>query len=475
MKRYLIFLYLINLLFASLPVNASINISSKIDFVYVSNTGNDNNNGMDKYHPFKTISAALRTGKDIKLRCGDVFYENVILTGQNLSTYGNGNKPKLCGWKFLNNAKWENINGCIWRLDLENEEFTGRTAKSYKYLNNIGLIVNVITKSIYGLKKQCLYKKDCIFSPANSHMNTWLNGEMDFAQTPIYGRNKLKSEDFKYLYIYSSTNPNNLHLAVSTYGNGITASNSEISGIAIEGFSCHGIAAGSNVRITNCDISYIGGAQQVGYPLWVRYGNGIEFYISKYTENGYVAHNHIGHTFDCATTIQGSKRVGAYPKNIIIEKNVIYNCRQAFEYFLNNDDKETNETYDCINCEFRNNKCIESGYNGFGLDEFLDSHILSYQNDYRSSIKITNNIFIGGKALYFAIHPENLKFGPGNKYYLTEGTVVLRPGNIIFERNNIARMYKKLLAKKVNLRGVQFVLVNKKKLDKLIKRNIPKK
>ena len=130
---------------------------------------------------------------------------------------------------------------------------------------------------------------------------------------------------------------------------------------------------------------------------------------------------------------------------------------------------------DCINCEFRNNKCIESGYNGFGLDEFLDSHILSYQNDYRSSIKITNNIFIGGKALYFAIHPENLKFGPGNKYYLTEGTVVLRPGNIIFERNNIARMYKKLLAKKVNLRGVQFVLVNKKKLDKLIKRNIPKK
>lgn len=468
MNRSLILLICIILVFSTLPLRCS--TPQRGTCVYVSNLGSDENDGHDRNHPLKTISAAIKTGKDIKLRSGDVFYESISLKGQNLSAYGKGAKPKICGWKYLNNAKWENIDKFIWRLNLESNDFSGRTDKTFPFLNDIGLIIDTKTGFLYGLKKQCLYKQDCVFKPANAHMNTWLKDEMDFAQTPNYGKNKLKSSDFNYLYLYSTRNPKEMNLAVSTYGNGITASNSVINGIAIEGFSCHGIAAGSNVKITNCEIKYIGGAQQVGYPLWVRFGNGIEFYISKITENGYVAHNSISYTFDCGTTIQGSKRIGEYPKNIIIEQNKIFNCRQAFEYFLNNDDPNTGENYDCVNCAFRNNICIDNGNNGFGLKEILDAHIISYQNDYISSIKIENNIFIGGSSLYFAIHPENIRFGKGNIYYVTEGTPILRPGQIIYYKGGIKDVYNKLKEKNVDAEGVRLVCVSNEKMKKLIKK-----
>ena len=448
-------------------------VEANKEVVYVSNSGSDNNSGLNTNAPLKTISKALKTGKNILLKRGDVFYENIILNGHNLGAYGKGDKPKLCGWKYLNNVKWEKFDNNIWRLNLDSSGFTGRVTSSDPYHNDIGLIRNVDTGEIYGVKCQCLYKKDCVFKSTTAQMNTWLQHDMDFAQTSVYGKGKLKGSDFKFLYLYYSKDPNKLHLAVSTHGCGITADSATIDGISIEGFSCHGIAASSNIKITHCDISYIGGAQQIGYQLWVRYGNGIEFYISRSKGNGYVAYNNISHTFDCGTTIQGSDHLGAYPKNIVIEHNKIYNCRQAFEYFLNNDDKNTGDKYDCIDCAFRKNICIDNGNNGFGTNETRNGQILSYQNDYVSSIKIEDNIFIGGPSLYFAIHPENIRFGKGNKFYLTEGTTLWSPyqasGRIKYYKKNISAIHKKLEDKKVDIKGVKLVRVSDKKLAKIKK------
>lgn len=447
-------------------------IAYETDYVYVSNLGNDNNSGLTEDKPVKTISKALKLRKNILLRKGDVFYENITINGHNIGAYGKGKKPKLCGWKYLKNANWEKYGNNIWRLNLDTIGYTGRVKSSDPFHNDVGLIRNVDNGEIYGVKCQCLYKKDCIFKSTTAQMNTWLQHDMDFAQTSVYGKGKLKGSDFKYLYLYYSKDPNKLHLAVSTHGSGITADSATIDGISIEGFSCHGIAAGSNIKITNCDISYIGGAQQVGYQLWVRYGNGIEFYISRSKENGYVAHNNISHTFDCGTTIQGSDHLGAYPTNIVIEHNKIYNCRQAFEYFLRNNDKKTGKIYDCIGCVFRKNTCVDNGSNGFGTHETRDGQILSYQNDYVSSIKIEDNIFIGGPSLYFAIHPENIRFGKGNKFYLTEGTTLWSPyqasGRIKYYKKNISAIHKKLEDKKVDIKGVKLVRVSDKRLNRLI-------
>lgn len=437
--------------------------------------GNDNNAGTDNIRPLRTIATAISKGiKNIRLKRGDVFYENVVLEGKTLSAYGNGTKPVICGWKHLRRAKWKQVDKNIWQLDLEAEGYSGRTKSRTKFLNDIGLIRDETTGKIYGVKAQCLYKKDCIFKFTSVQMNSWLQKEMDFCQTSKYGNVAIDDSDFRYLYLYSSKDPDTMSFAVSTYGNGITAQNSTIDGIAVLGFSCHGIAAGSNTKIVNCDISFVGGAQQMNYPNWTRYGNGIEFYISKPTENGYAARNNISHTFDCGTTIQGSNRVGAYPKNIVFEHNKIYNCRQAFEYFLNNYDKKTDKKYDCVDCAFRKNICIDNGNNGFGTHETRDGQILSYQNDYISSIKIENNIFVGGTSLYFAIHPENVRFGKGNVFYLTEGTTLWSPyqanGRIKYSSNNIKDVRKKLIGKGVDIGKFKLVKVSAKKLEKLKKK-----
>lgn len=452
-------------------IGESLNKNENI--VYVSSSGNDNNTGFSIKTPLRTIAAAVKKGKDLKLKCGDVFYESVILDKQSLSSYGKGKKPVISGWKRIYNSQWKKQDEKIWQIDLENKDFRGRTDTN-KSINNIGLIRNIDTGQLYGVKRQFVYKKNCPTEKFGVQRDTWLRSDMEFAQTSNSGYDKPVKSDYRYLYLYSETNPNGLNLEFSTYGNGITAKNSSINGIRIEGFSCHGIAAGTETTIIDCEICFIGGAQQMGNRKWVRYGNGIEYGVDKFLENGYAGYNIISHSFDCGTTIQGSNFTGAYPRNIVFEHNRIYNCRQAFEYFLNNDDKKTGEKYDCVDCAFRNNICIDNGNNGFGTHESRDGQILSYQNDYVSSIKIENNIFVGGTSLYFAIHPENIHFGKGNVFFLTEGTTLWSPyqanGRIKYSSNNIKDVRKKLIGKGVDIGKFKLVKVSAKKLEKLKKK-----
>lgn len=447
--------------------------------VYVSNLGDDHNSGLSADKPLKTLAAAMRTGKDIKLKCGDVFYENVSLDGQNLSAYGKGKKPKLCGWKYLTGARWEHIDSNIWRIDLEDKGHTGRQTSGSPFFNDVGLIRDTQTGRIFGVKHQHVYQKDCTTEYGGAQTNTWLKNEMDFAQTPVFGRGKLQRSDFKYLYLYSSKDPNTMHLAVSTYENGVTAQNAVIDGIAIEGFGCHGVAANSNTTITHCEITNIGGSQQCGYVRWVRFGNGIEFYISQTKKNGYAAHNDISHTFDCGATIQASGAVGAYPENIIFENNKIHHCRQAFEYFMRNNDPKSGEKYDCRNCAFRHNLCIDNGHNGFGTTETRNVQILSYHSDYVASIVIEDNIFVGGGGLYFANHPEDVRFGKNNRFYLTEGTTLWTPydgkDRIVYESRNLQNVKQRLAEKGVDIAGVKLIKVSGNRLRALERKFMKKR
>ncbi len=377
------------------------------EVLYVSSSeGDDSNLGISQNEPLQTISKALLYKKNIKLKCGDVFNGSITLSGVDMKSYGRGDRPIVSGWKRLkkNDATnvwqegellggvWHAKKGTnIWRLDLDIPIFGGRKVIA-SLLNDIGLIKDNDDNSIHGRKCQYVYKNGDK-EPVFSQKNTYLKNNFDFCQCSKKGSDGLKPEDFRYLYMYLDHNPSEHDLSFSTYGNGFNLSNSSVDGIRVEGFACHGFSCASDVKITNCDIEYIGGAQQIGYLDWVRFGNGVEFYVSSTRRNGYVADNIIRHTFDCATTVQASNFKDAWAENIVFKNNAISNCRQAFEHFLNNTDSKTGKMLDYVNCSFVDNVCVNIGDNGFSSPELRDACILSYERENGKSVEISGNIF----------------------------------------------------------------------------------
>jgi hypothetical protein len=467
-----------NLTSQSSDINSSTIIRKLVNskYVYVSSSlGKDYNIGtIDS--PLKTIEAGLKQGKDIKLRKNDVFYESVILNGVNMTPYGKGCKPIISGWKnidanrrlwsqgYINNGNWILKNGTnIWRIDFKKSPSSGRV-ECNSYINNIGLIWNRSNNKTYGHKCQYLVSDSCKGFSNGSQKNTYLHQEMDFFQTSKVGAiHDFSSNDFRYLYLYTTSNPNNYRFSFSTYGNAFSIDHARIDSIRVEGFGCHGFECGNNVKITNCDIDYIGGSQQIGYHDWIRYGNGIEF--CGIQENGLVMNNTISHTFDCAVTIQGSCEDGRYSKNIIFKNNLIENCRQALEYSWHRDSK-TGYYHDVENCGFINNTCVESGINtGFNSPECRDTHILTYQNTDKSAFKIEGNTFIGGYGFISAQHPELLSIGNNVYNFLHDGFVLWDDcsysHNIIYHTNSEEQSLK-LFDNKFGVSKMNFIFKPKK-------------
>lgn len=416
-------------------------INSRV--LYVSSSdGEIGNLGMSPDSPVPSITSVfqLRRDKEIKLKSGDVFYENIDCLDANVSlgSYGEGPKPILSGWKIvkkkkdvwqegrLEKGRWISEKGThIWRIDLEkNDCFEGRLCGSSKYFNNIGLVVDRKTWKTYGRKVEFMYKSESNDPISSEQHNNYLERQFDFYQTSKY--KNLSSEDFRYLYLYSEKNPSSFELMFSTYGTGIVMNNSSIENIQIEGFGCHGVGAGSNVKISNCDIRYIGGSQHVSNSLWIRYGNGVEFYLSKNEKNGYVANNRIAKVFDCGMTIQGNSTKPLVASNIVMENNIIDSCRQSFEFFLNDGDPKN--TKDCINCYFRTNLCMNAGENGFDSPETRDLHVLSYQRSHKSTMIIEKNLFFGGNGFYSAMQPDMLSFGHDNVFYFVDNPILWNQG-----------------------------------------------
>lgn len=85
---------------------------------FISAAGSDNNDGLSKTKPWKTISkvntAVLFTGDTILFRSGDTFYGSLSpsVSGLMYSSYGGNIKPVITGLTTISN--WTSIGGNIW-------------------------------------------------------------------------------------------------------------------------------------------------------------------------------------------------------------------------------------------------------------------------------------------------------------------------------------------------------------------------
>ena len=384
----------------------------KASVVYVSSSnGDDRYDGLSPSMPFKTIGKALVVGDTICLKSGDFFFERVSLNNKHLRAYGGHTKPVISGYKRLISKSWEHVGENIWKVNLKEASFSGNgTIENSSFLNNIGCIHECESDNLHGRKLQ--YR--------NQLKENW-----DLWQTEHYERNETNAEDFDTLYLYLDKSPNDLILEFSVGITGVSLRNSSIEDIRIEGFGCHGITGKSNSVIRNCEIDGIGGMTQVGYKNYTCLGNGIEFYVSENIDNCLVEKCRISRCYDCGVTIQGGRCGQATPSNIIVRDNLIFNCCQGWEDFLNNDDDVVYR-----NCSFENNIVFNSGKtSGFNYPEsrFKYCHVLGNSLKGFKGMIIRNNKFVGGNYYIGGVRPVQYKSNvwQGNICYIKRGDFIL--------------------------------------------------
>lgn len=373
-KKYLLFITCV------LIQGAEVASCSVLDRkIYVSSSiGKETYDGHDKDHPTNDLQKALAEADEILLKAGDVFYTRTVdAKGKDISRYGEGENPILCGYKRIVTPRWEVVGNNVWRILLSDDNYSGVVVKGSSLSNNIGCIHEYDKDLIHGRKVQ--FKKE-------------LKEDWDIWQTERHDK-EIPASEFDWLYLYYTGNPNELKLEFSTYETALQVENSTIDGIDIVGHG-FGVAGGSKSIIRNCRIDAIGGRIFIGAKEYICYGNGIEFYINRNIQDCLVENCTISRCYDCAVTIQGSNSGQATPSNIIFRNNVIYDCCQAWEDFLRNDE---NVVYE--NCIFENNTILNSGNtSGFGYPEsrFKYCHVLGNNSLGDKGMVIRNNTFIGG-------------------------------------------------------------------------------
>lgn len=387
--------------------------------VYVSSSeGNDNNSGSINA-PLRSIEAAPRKNVELYLKRGDVFYETLCgFENSLISAYGSGEKPIICGFKILKNPDaWENMGNGVWRLDMRKYENFRGAAKPDKRrmeklqgfnrvwericLDNIGFIYDAKNKVLHGRM---------VRSPDK------LERDWDFYVSNCFDPKAIGEDTFRYLFVKLDKNPSEnseLHFPVSRHAI-FWNKNCEFRDLFVQGFSRHGICHAKNSKFINIDVDMIGGALQLGHLRWARYGNGVEFWISKTPcNNNLVRHCTFSRTYDCGATIQGLKTQDMRnAENIVFSENRFYRCRQAFEHFIS--------PAKYVNCEFSKNLCFEMGNNEFSCPEMRDANILSYEKELQQ-IKIAGNVFFDANH-YCAKFPSNA---------LAENIVYIRRGQYL--------------------------------------------
>ena len=175
--------------------------------------------------------------------------------------------------------------------------------------------------------------------------------------------------------------------------------------LALKYGGAHGIggAATHHIIVRGCDISYIGGADQMGGNKRVRFGNGIEFWAGAH--DNLVERCRLWEIYDAALTNQ-SMGDPVTEADITYRDNVIWNSEYSFEYW------NRPETSTTRNIRFINNTCVDAGH-GWGHAQRPDPsgcHLRFYESPARAQgIEISGNLYVEatGPAFYAPAWPTD--------------------------------------------------------------------
>ncbi len=406
------------------------NVKIKGTTYYVSNKGNDCNDGLTPETPWKTLDKVsdyeFKPGDGVLLKRGDLFRGD-IKTKPNVtySAYGEGEKPKLYGWieDMADESLWEEYDteNHIWQytkriLDPGTLVFNGGELHSRKHIPSFRNMQYVLRNDIntpFVMATHMDKELDIFWEYTDTFDNTPSKGE-EFPVPEV--ADKLGS-----LYLKCSKgNPGKVFDSIEAIARrpAFDCGNNEnitIDNLCIK-YYLFGARGGEKMckglHVLNCEIAWIGGnimdyrGIDPNYPPGkrgsvTRFGNGIEIYGGC---DDYIVENCLFYQiYDAAITFQFNTDKKVTMTNINYKDNVIEHCVYGIEWFLDQLDGES-ESY-MENVEMSGNIIRLSGY-GWGQQRHnTDTPALlkgwSYRNTARN-FEIHNNIL--DRCAYRMIH-----------------------------------------------------------------------
>jgi len=343
--------------------------------------GSDSNNGTSTSTPWKSLSkvnsASLKSGDAVLFKCGEVFRPASISNTASLDTtagvtygsYGSGAKPVITGsLKNYTANTWTNESGNIWYT----------TGMGTSTCNDVGIVVYNYGSLIGNMKltKAALAKNGDFFYRGPDDTKTGTGGK---------------------IYVYCDSNPATKYSSIEI-GQNVDiislSSNVTINNICIKYGGKHGMDGAnlSNVAISNCQISYIGGA----YGDTARLGNGVQLGLSA--SNCRVKNCYVTECFDAGLTFQDWNGGGTF-SSINFSNNLVENCNYAIEWFgADSLGENTNETT-FTNIYMTSNILRGAGY-GWSYDERV-GYEKNYDADNPTIGTLQTSLFrVGSNSLY---------------------------------------------------------------------------
>ncbi len=410
---------------------------------YVSNDGDDQNDGFTPETPIKTLNRVMelqsknviRIGDVVLLRRGDEFHTKFTTKqGVSYSAYGEGAKPRVLGSIEADGpeqwikTEYDNLykldREMPFELDVGNivfndgEAFGQRVMKSIVDDTSIEAGDNFIVSN--GLER---WK----FPPQK------FCGQQDLKHNLQFYHNWKE----KALYLYSTDgNPGDVFdsIEICTYGNAVRAcSDVVIDNWCVKFTGSHGIGAGSckSLIVRNCEIGWIGGSvQRIRNEKATRYGNAVEIYGAA---DGYEVYNcFMYQCFDCGPTVQcgGSSMVPGkriVEENIAIHDNVLWDA--DLEVWLITKVENDEHTFALLkDCRLYNNLVTRSGYGFGGYNHYKHDYCSFYgagqTNARYENCYVEDNIFWRIRKHLWKAVPTTVENGKG--FHWRNNTVILK-------------------------------------------------
>lgn len=287
---------------------------------YVSENGNDANDGLSPEAAFKTVSRVaelhLELDDSVLFERGSIFRLEDKLwlkPGVNYGAYGEGEKPKMYGSRrdYADPSIWKQTdNPNIWSIELKVKEARERAA--------LTIFDNDEYIGVWKFTKDELQKDGDFYHDIE-------NG--------IY-----------YLY-FEGGNPGEYfnNIEISTVCMAMRASYIKmvhIDNICFKYYTFGAMLLGEcdNITVTNCEFGWLGGAIfNIRGERPLRYGNAMEFWFQ--CRDITVKNCWVYQVFDAAMTFQGSGEDQARFDNIKFDDNLIEYCSMNIEYWVGHNGK----------------------------------------------------------------------------------------------------------------------------------------